>query len=232
MVETTNQKGSSPVWLLHSHSLMFYMTCHWQFFNNFGRHLEPPAQFASHVSWSVWHGVDPNCTKALIVKLELWLAFLHTHRYIYICMYIDPKKDGTVELYMCVCDIYIYIGIFYLLVRYTFILNYILICVYIYIYLERDTVVIDDLSLYLVITFSLDQISERSQHPQSELPEAYLASSHLAIPTLPLESQVPKLVLVGKNTGPSYLWPINGWLVGGFKHFLFSIMHGIILPID
>jgi len=80
----------------------------------------------------------------------------------------------------------------------------------IYIYLERDTVVIDDLSLYLVITFSLDQISERSQHPQSESSEAYLASSHLAIPTLPLESQVPKLVLVGKNTGPSYLWPING----------------------
>ena len=134
------------------------------------------------------------------------LFFTHTEIYIY--MYIDPKKDGTVELYICVCDIYI--GIFYLLVRYTFILNYILICVYIYIYLERDTVVIDDLSLYLVITFSLDQISERSQHPQSESSETYLASSHLAIPTLPLESQVPKLVLVGKNTGPSYLWPING----------------------
>ena len=62
----------------------------------------------------------------------------YIYNYINIYIYIDPKKDGTVELYIYLCDIYI--GIFYLFVRYTFILYiYILICVYIYIHLERDS---------------------------------------------------------------------------------------------
>ena len=37
--------------------------------------------------------------------------------------------------------------------------------------------------------------------------------------------------LIPFNHCSIFFW-INNWLVGGFKHFLFSIIYGIILPID
>ena len=129
------------------------MTCHWHFFNNFGRHLEPPAQFASHVSWSVWHGVHSNCIKASIFKLELWLAFLHTHRkkkyiYNYIYNYIHthiyiyrPQKGWNsriIYIYIYVIYIYIYRYILFVCPIYIYII-YINMCIYIYIHLERDS---------------------------------------------------------------------------------------------
>ena len=52
-------------------------------------------------------------------------------------MYIDPKKDGTVELYIYICDIYIYIQRYILFVCPIYI--YFILYINVYIYIERDS---------------------------------------------------------------------------------------------
>ena len=47
-----------------------------------------------------------------------------------------------------------------------------------------------------------------------------------------LEVNSPTLSGVAPPKMPSFITSYKIYLVGGFKHFLFSIMHGIILPID